>query len=396
MAEYNIYPSVDEKFNFPPEIRKSLTTSTEMVTALDKAYSTQLAPIKADVSAAADVLVNAGNVSGTRIIDLSLGNYHTLSLTGNTILSVINWPPTGVVAYVTLEIVSNGYTITWPRNWNWMGRVAPTLTSGATDLVSLSTRNAGSKVIASVSQNYGTDILPFLTVMQEMNPLYLMTLSEASGNFLNLMGGLTVGTPSGVIGRQATSLLPSDPSIRGISLNGINSYVSLNNNGPIPAMNPSKGSFSFAFSIKANEQLLEGSRVMYIGSAESTGALFSITPSTGNPLRLAVQLRDDSGAFILNMNAGTLEVLDGAAHFIVFTYSNGSWTWYLDGLECGTGVVATSNGSFTAVRNAIGAINRNTTMGFFNGSIQNVAAFTRRLTPSEITNAFNSWLGYYA
>lgn len=78
------------------------------------------------------------------IIDLSLGNTFTKTITGATTLSVGNTPGSGTTATFILDLTNGGAgAITW---WGvkWVGGTAPTLTASGRDTLGFFTHDGGS------------------------------------------------------------------------------------------------------------------------------------------------------------------------------------------------------------------------------------------------------------
>lgn len=91
-----------------------------------------------------ETLVALGSGSGTRTINLSLGNYFTNTVTGASTIAVTNVGASGTVSSFILELVNGGSAaITWPTGITWAGGVAPTLTSSGTDVLGFYTSNNG-------------------------------------------------------------------------------------------------------------------------------------------------------------------------------------------------------------------------------------------------------------
>ncbi len=92
--------------------------------------------------------VNAlGNVTGTMTINLENGNYVTATLTGSvTVLAINNWPATGTLGSLTLELAPAGNTVVW-TGVTWVGD-EPTLGS-TVDFVVLWSRTAGATIYAA-------------------------------------------------------------------------------------------------------------------------------------------------------------------------------------------------------------------------------------------------------
>lgn len=97
--------------------------------------------------------------AATLSIDMSKGWYVALSLAATvTSFSFTNWPATGSVGKVTLEITNTGtFNIsTWPTGTTWAGASVPTITSGAgkVDVIVLTSTNGGTSFRGFVaSQN---------------------------------------------------------------------------------------------------------------------------------------------------------------------------------------------------------------------------------------------------
>lgn len=105
--------------------------------------------------------VNALTITaGAITIDLSLGNYFTLSLTSNiTSITFTNAPASGRAESICLEIsqdVTGGRTIAgWPAAVTWSGGAyTPTSTASASDLVTLSTLTQGTKYRGTYLKNF--------------------------------------------------------------------------------------------------------------------------------------------------------------------------------------------------------------------------------------------------
>jgi hypothetical protein len=94
-------------------------------------------------------LVDMGNVSGTAIVDLSSGHVFTMTLTGNTTLSLSNPPESGKLLEVELRIKQDstgGRVVTWPASGKWPGASPFVLTTDANalDYIGLSVASDGS------------------------------------------------------------------------------------------------------------------------------------------------------------------------------------------------------------------------------------------------------------
>src|SRR5271166_2016050 len=84
--------------------------------------------------------------TGTVALDRNNGEVQRLSLTGNTTLTVANWPAANQMGRLVLEVQNTGaFNITWPTGTKWPGGAAPTVTSGSgkRDLFVLMTFDGG-------------------------------------------------------------------------------------------------------------------------------------------------------------------------------------------------------------------------------------------------------------
>lgn len=81
-------------------------------------------------------------------IDLSLGGTVALALNSNVSVAfaVTNWPASGTMGRLLLEITSSGaYNITaWPGTVTWVGGAVPTITSSGKDTILLTSHDGGS------------------------------------------------------------------------------------------------------------------------------------------------------------------------------------------------------------------------------------------------------------
>lgn len=94
--------------------------------------------------------------SGVVTVDCALGDYFTLALTAN----VTGWVFTNVLPGCSLLIRitqdSTARTVAWPASFDWAGAVASTVStsSGARDLLAISTFNAGADWCATLGKAF--------------------------------------------------------------------------------------------------------------------------------------------------------------------------------------------------------------------------------------------------
>jgi hypothetical protein len=85
---------------------------------------------------------NVAAVGGSNVVDCSLGNYFTDTVTGAATYSFTNVPASRSYG-LTLEITYTSGSIAWPASVQWPGGTAPTLTAGFPQLVVLVTSDGG-------------------------------------------------------------------------------------------------------------------------------------------------------------------------------------------------------------------------------------------------------------
>ena len=99
------------------------------------------------------VVHNLGaSVSGAKAIDLSTGQYHYGTISGDTTFSFSNVPATGAAIFLILELTNGGaHTITWPASVKWPHGSVPALTVSGVDVLTLFTRDGGTTWYAAES-----------------------------------------------------------------------------------------------------------------------------------------------------------------------------------------------------------------------------------------------------
>jgi hypothetical protein len=85
-----------------------------------------------------------GSGSGSRTINLSLGNYISATVTGTTEWTFSNPITSPAASGFVLELTNGGSAaITWPLSVKWPGGTAPTLTSAGVDILTFLTDDGG-------------------------------------------------------------------------------------------------------------------------------------------------------------------------------------------------------------------------------------------------------------
>jgi hypothetical protein len=86
-----------------------------------------------------------GSGSGTRDINLQLGNYVSATVAGATTFTFSNPLSSPNAHGFVLELTNGGSAaVTWPTSVRWPGGTAPTLTTAGVDLLIFVTDDAGS------------------------------------------------------------------------------------------------------------------------------------------------------------------------------------------------------------------------------------------------------------
>lgn len=106
----------------------------------------------------AEAVYNAGSVSGAVAIDYTNGQYQYMTATGNiTSLTVSNWPISGRLGFMTLEITQDGTrTLALTSAYKTPSAAGAALTSGATatDFLYITTRDAGTTINTNINRDY--------------------------------------------------------------------------------------------------------------------------------------------------------------------------------------------------------------------------------------------------
>lgn len=102
-------------------------------------------------------VTNKGAGSGAQTFDVSVSSYQKLTLTGGTTVSITNWPTTGTLGELTIELSNGGNkSITWPANIRWIKADGTYDTNFATSGITL--LNSGTNFICLWSHDAGTVI----------------------------------------------------------------------------------------------------------------------------------------------------------------------------------------------------------------------------------------------
>ena len=103
----------------------------------------------------ASVRTDNGNSGTALTVDLSTGNVHKVTLTGNVTFTLTNPEDSGQYR-IEIFTGTGGFTATWPASVKWVGGAAPTITIGAgkMDLISLLYDATSADYFGWYTQNY--------------------------------------------------------------------------------------------------------------------------------------------------------------------------------------------------------------------------------------------------
>jgi hypothetical protein len=108
----------------------------------------------------AEIVQSLGSISGSQTVVVSLGGCATATITGMTALSFSNWPESGALGEMVLELTNGGsFTVTWPTiHWILQDGQTTTVATEAgfelqesgVDFVYLWTRDGGTTIYGRV------------------------------------------------------------------------------------------------------------------------------------------------------------------------------------------------------------------------------------------------------
>jgi hypothetical protein len=141
-------------------LRMTAAFPTRTVTT-DDAQTISGTKVLSSVKSEGFVFVDKGNSgTATQTLDFSAGMHQKITATGNHTIASSNWPASGSLGEMLLELVNGGaYTVTWPTiNWvrpdgtvttsiaTYLTALGRTLQSSGTDFAVLWSRDAGTTI----------------------------------------------------------------------------------------------------------------------------------------------------------------------------------------------------------------------------------------------------------
>src|ERR1051326_2695814 len=188
-----------------------------------------------------------------------------------------------------------------------------------------------------------------------------------SGNFMALSNA---DSSALVIGEYGNAL----------SFDGLSQYTS--RIGGFPVYN--NLNYSVSIWVKADGNTQNDRRVFSEGNSTNNTPLFTIgTDPSGASQLASVFIRNDANAAIVNSRKSTRIAFDNNWHHLVWTDANGQGKLYIDGALDETDFTYTRS-SLSANLTSLGAVLRATAGNFYFGDIDEVAAWNRVLSWTEI------------
>lgn len=295
-----------------------------------------------------------------------------------------DWALFSVRAYASRP--NNAFTYQWSKN----GAPIPDATARTYQTPHLTTADSGSTYSVSVSSPLGTTNTPIATLTVLPDPASDLRLGLVShwplDEITEVDSGLRtpdlyshtdfvllnfLGTSDVVPGQRGNALNFDFVTRLGYRTNGSAIYNNTN--------------YSVSLWVQGDYTSQNDRRVYSEGSPTNNNPLFTLgTESTGTTPSASVFIRNDAGAAPVGGRQSTRPVFDGAWHHLVWTDANGQGKLYVDGTLDETDYTYT-RGALNVSQTAIGAVLRGTNTGnFFFGNIDEVTAWNRVLTWTEI------------
>jgi len=125
------------------------------------------------------------------------------------------------------------------------------------------------------------------------------------------------------------------------------------------------------------------------GKTGQTGPLFNLATKKYQPF-LDVFLRDDTGRILIKNIPSVSNVLDNSWHYIAWCDLNGACALYVDGQLDSAKFNYTFDASITLDYTSVGALYRDPQANFFQGSIEELAIWSRVLSQSEVRSVMTN------
>ncbi len=285
----------------------------------------------------------------------------------------------------------NIFTYQWYKN----GSLIPDATSRTYQTEHLTLNNSGDYYSVEVANGIGLPVASsnaVLTVQADpaanvqlslMNYWPLDTLTDENGNLttpdlysranLALTNEMTVNNlVDGHIGKC-------------LSFDGLTNIAYRISGAPISLV----PSYSLSMWVMGDYQFQNDRRVFSEGSPTNNNPLMTIgTQSDGQGPSAGVFIRTDTGAGVVNGRRSASPVFDNTWHHLVWTDSNGQGRLYVDGVLDFTDYTY-NRAARTVLQTSLGGVMRGASTGnFFFGQIDEVGAWSRALTWTEVQQIY--------
>ncbi len=173
------------------------------------------------------------------------------------------------------------------------------------------------------------------------------------------------------------------------NFDGVNDVAKFTQTSGLPVFTTANAG-SVAFWVKGSS----GDSQTIWGESNSAGSpIYSLvkdnTICTGHATgKICAQIRNDAGSSRL-LQASSATVFDNKWHHVVWTDNAGAGILYVDGVRDTNTFTYTPSGSLTSVTDCVGALCRGTNASFYNGSVDDVRAYNRVLSATEVTTLYN-------
>jgi hypothetical protein len=203
---------------------------------------------------------------------------------------------------------------------------------------------------------------------------------------------VAVGNDLELYGMDAGNLMPGKFG-QAMSFDGVEEYLAIQHNGAngLPVAN--RPSFSISLWVNGDGVAQQDKRVFSEGSTQQNNTLFNIGTDNNADAGLRtgsvdILIRNDIGTSLVNHTKSEGTAFDGTWHHIAWVQDNGYARIYIDGaldpIEFNV-----DQQPFNPEILSIGAIVRAGTCCFYNGLVDEVAVWSRALSPEEVQSLAN-------
>jgi hypothetical protein len=326
---------------------------------------------KLDVTGAIYSRLVTVSPSSNVTVNWNSGNVQTLTLNSNTSLSFSNAQAGGEYKLILNQDSAGNRTVTWPASVKWPGGTAPTLTSttGAIDMVDFTFTG---------STYLGTYNLDFQTP-SSTNPLAnsLVSYWKFDADNSNDSAGSNNGTDTDISYSSANGKIND-----GAGFNGSTSYITQGANN-FPTGSAAR---TFNMWVKLNNQPISG----HLGT-------FLMYGNAANENMQSVGVYNNSGSYYIAYNGygddyNELYTLSTSTYYMITaTFDGTTAKLYVNGSQLGTGSNQSSWNTSASTNYYLGSQGGSDYM--LDGSLDEVAVWSRVLSGSEISQLYNSGNG---